>query len=345
MDIQRIQAWFNNIQASALYTDPDSSIEYINANSHMVHLPDHSRTPEDLIIFTAARISKKGFYDISIHSLSKKEAFSASFPISNHYLTSEHSHNYIELAFVLKGTMCLRFGNQNEKFEEGEICLIKHGILHSDLLERDDTIILYLGIADDFFDRVFLADFVSHASERFVRDIIVEKRQQHDFVRFTPRRPSPLTVRLYLEIFREFQENRPGCIRLIQGYTERILCLLPSEFSISLTNIEHRKYLYYVYLDVKAYIEKHYATVTVSELSSVFGYNPDYFNRLIRRFSGNSYSSLLQSTRLKEAADLLETSSHSVETISRLVGYSNLGFFYRSFYARYGCTPGEYRKK
>ena len=345
MEIQDVNTLFDTIRKSNDYIKLTDPMGYIKENSSSTDLPDHSRSPGDLIDLIAARISKDGIYDIYTRCLSDKKHFAASFSVTDEYLAQEHSHNYIELAFVLNGTMHIQFENHIEKFQAGEICLIKRGILHSDFLKCDDTIILYLGIADDFFDKTFLADFASHASEIFIRNIIVRKRMEHDFVRFSQKRTSAMIPHLYLNILEEFYNLKPGYVRLIQGYSERILCLLPDEYQISLTNIEHNEYLYYVYKDVTSYIEEHYASVTTKELSRVFGYNPDYFNRLLKRFSKRGYTELLQSTRIKAAASLLETTRLSVENISQMVGYSNLGYFYRTFHGLYGCTPKEYRTR
>ncbi|MDO4285159.1 MAG: AraC family transcriptional regulator [Eubacteriales bacterium] len=345
MLMQNINDWFDRIQQSADEVTSADPMAYIEKNSSITNLPDHSRSPSDLIVLIAARSSREGLYDIYTRSLPGGQHIASSFSFPDDYPAQEHSHNYIELAFVLNGSMHIRFENHTETFETGEICLIKRGILHSDLLKRDNSIILYLGIADSFFDKTLLADFASHTSEAFIRDIIVKKRMEHDFVRFIPKHISGSVPRLYLNILEEFYCLKPGYVRLIQGYSERILCLLPAEYQVSLTKIEHKEYLYHVYQDVKSYIEAHYDTVTTTELSQIFGYGPDYFNRLIKRFSQKSYTELLQGTRIKAAASLLETTKLSVEAVSQLVGYSNLGFFYRTFRAAYHCTPKEYRRK
>lgn len=335
---------FDAIRCLSLYTDSDSSMEYINRNTIIRQLPDNSLSMGDLITLLAVRISKDGFYDVYTRSLSNKMQFSASFRIPGEWKTQEHSMNYIALLLVLQGTMFIRFEDHTERFEAGELCLIRRGVPFSDLIKPNDTIILYLGIENAFFNQSFLSDFGTRSSDAFIRDLIVEKQHKHDFVRFAPKSAAPELPRLYLSILTEFLDVKPGYSHLIKGYSERILSLLPVEYNISLTSIEHKEFLYRVYQDVVAYIESHYATVTATELSHVFGYNPDYFNRLIRRFSGKTYTRLLQETRMKAAASLLETTALSVERIASDVGCGNLGLFYRAFKSLYHCTPKEYRR-
>ena len=343
MQLEEIISWFDAIRKSAACINPSMPMEYIAQNSSIVMLPDQSRSLEDLISLTAVRISSDGLYDIYTHSFPGNRHFASSFSIPSEYLTQKHSHNYVELALVLAGTMYIQFGDQTEKFEKGEICLIKRDLLHADFLKCDDTIILYLGISDAFFDKAFLTGSASQSSEAFIRDIILKKHMEHDFIRFSPKRASSVIPNLYLNILDEFYHAKPGYIYLIKGYSKRILFLLPTEYQVSLTNVEYKEYLYYVYKDVTAYITEHFSSVTTKELSHVFGYNQDYFNRLLKRFSGRSYTELLQSARIKAAASLLKTTRLPIESISQKVGYSNLGYFYRAFQAAYGCKPKEYR--
>jgi AraC-like DNA-binding protein len=73
-------------------------------------------------------------------------------------------------------------------------------------------------------------------------------------------------------------------------------------------------------------------------------YNPDYFNRLIREYTGMTYSKFLQHIRLEKAGYLLKTTGYPVEDISRRVGYENLGYFYKIFYEKYRTTPKGFRE-
>ena len=342
---EEVSTWFDEIRRFASVPGGENPLTYISENSGLISLPDLSRSTSDLILLIAARISAEGIYDVFTCSLPDQKHFSATYPISDALVADVHSHNYMELAFVLCGTMYIRFGDTTETFEAGEICLIRQGLLHADFLKCNDTIILYLGINDRFFDKAFFLEADGRASNTFLRDLIVTKRMAHDFVRFIPKHSSSMIPTLYLQILEETIRLEPGHLHLVEGYCERILYLLPAEYQITLTDVEKKEYSFCLYKDVKAYIEDHYATVTTNILAEQFGYNRDYFNRLIKKFSGRTYTQLLQDTRIKAAASLLETTALSIEAISQIVGYSNLGYFYRTFTAAYGCRPKEYRRR
>ncbi len=311
-----------------------------NMDSHA----DDTRDVGDMISLMVCRTHTSGIYDLFFQAIDNEHPLYVSFPFSDNQNTGRHCHNYVELSFVVSGCMEVSFEDHVETFHSGELCLINHGVFHSDYLWHRDSIIIYLEIADKFFDDVFLADFTSHAAEAFIRDVIVQKKQDHKFVRFTSKLEEPEIPDLYHAIFRELLETRPGYRQLVKGYVERLLCCLPAEYQISLSKPERAKYMSHIFEDVKEYILRHHATVTTSELSRVFGYNRDYFNRLIRQHTGIGYGELLQQARLQEAARLLRRTEHTVEAISQQVGYTNLGYFYKAFRREYGMTPKEYRQ-
>ena len=121
------------------------------------------------------------------------------------------------------------------------------------------------------------------------------------------------------------------------------MSLLSSEFTLSFTQRDKDNAYRFIFDDVLAYIAEHSDSVTLSQLSDAFGYNPDYFSRLFNKHVGESYTHFLANTRLMRSAGYLISTKLSVEHIAVTVGFSNLGFFYRLFKEKYGMTPKEYR--
>jgi AraC-like DNA-binding protein len=80
------------------------------------------------------------------------------------------------------------------------------------------------------------------------------------------------------------------------------------------------------------------------DLIAAFGHNTDYFNRLIKRRTGMTYSSFLQNIRLERAGFLLKTTEYPVGEIAHKVGYENLSYFYKIFTNRFQMKPNEMRK-
>jgi transcriptional regulator GlxA family with amidase domain len=69
------------------------------------------------------------------------------------------------------------------------------------------------------------------------------------------------------------------------------------------------------------------------------------FNRRFRAATGYSPVEYLQTLRIEEAKQLLETTREPAEAIARRVGYEDVAFFRRLFKRRTAVTPARYRQR
>ena len=69
------------------------------------------------------------------------------------------------------------------------------------------------------------------------------------------------------------------------------------------------------------------------------------FDRRFRAATGYAPLSYVQSLRIEEAKQLLETGSEPIEEVARQVGYEDTGSFRRLFRRLVGMAPGDYRRK
>lgn len=93
------------------------------------------------------------------------------------------------------------------------------------------------------------------------------------------------------------------------------------------------------------YISVHHATVSLSELSSRFGYAPKYLGRLFTKYTGQSFTELKQQAALQQACVLLSHSDQTIANIAQTVGFSNVTFFYSVFKRYFDLSPSEYRRQ
>lgn len=69
------------------------------------------------------------------------------------------------------------------------------------------------------------------------------------------------------------------------------------------------------------------------------------FKRRFARATGMSPLDYVQTLRLEEAKQMLETTDESIESVAMQVGYEDSSFFSRLFRRRVGITPAQYRKR
>ncbi len=94
---------------------------------------------------------------------------------------------------------------------------------------------------------------------------------------------------------------------------------------------------------IKKYVEEHYKSVTLEDLTKVVHMNPDYISRFFKQKTGQNFSDYLIEVRMKNAAALLEDVKYKTYEISEMVGYSNSFNFTRTFKSYFGMSPREYR--
>ena len=100
-----------------------------------------------------------------------------------------------------------------------------------------------------------------------------------------------------------------------------------------------------VILHCQQWIAQHYERQDiVAELVRESGLPKRSFDRRFRAATGYSPLSYVQTLRVEEAKQLLETGSVSVEQIGREVGYEDAASFRRLFRKLTGISPGEYRR-
>ena len=87
------------------------------------------------------------------------------------------------------------------------------------------------------------------------------------------------------------------------------------------------------------YIIMHSDNVSLSKLSMVFGYHPNYISNLLHKETEKTFSEIVLEARMKRASLLLQETDLSIEEISFSLGYSNASNFYKAYKKYYGKAP------
>lgn len=97
--------------------------------------------------------------------------------------------------------------------------------------------------------------------------------------------------------------------------------------------------------EIMNYIQEHYLTVTLDELTEKMHLSKPYLSKYIREKSGKTFGDIVKNVRMKKARTLLKNTSATVESIAESVGYQNVEHFNRLFKKKYGMTPVQYRNR
>ncbi|MGN0422359.1 MAG: AraC family transcriptional regulator [Lachnospiraceae bacterium] len=267
-------------------------------------------------------------------------------PFSSGEKTQLHTHDYIELTYVVEGEFRQRILGKDIIFSKGDLCLIDKNCLHQDYLLDQPAIILFLGIANDMFAEIMDENVTTQKIISFLQSALLKQKDVQQYLHFRPGADATEALEdcLYL-LLRELCSNTIGSRYICKGLLLRIFRLLSTTYEFSLSREQRKTMNWIIFEEVSEYIQQHSADITIQQLVDTFHFQEDYFNRLIKAKTGMTYSAYMQKIRLEKAEHLLTTSPKSVEEIADIVGYHNKGYFYKIFQKRYGMTPSQYRKK
>ena len=298
----------------------------------------------DLVTLVAWTTDTDSIQDMMLLNMSNPTPMAFRVSFESGICSPPHTHNYIELMYVLEGQVTQNIRGENVSFSQGEICLVNTQVEHCEYLYAQNTTVLWLGIDDVFFEKYERGSDPTDYTQS-LKKLINQKRFQYLYIRFTPTRENTQTTQAFETIFYEMLQNLPGKNRLIIGYVERIVDLLTREYHVNISQEDRKELHQAIIADICDYIAGNFAKTSVQQIASVYHYSPDYLNRIFSRETGRTISSYLQKIRMEHAMRIIQTTTIPVEQAARQSGYHNLGFFYKKFREFYLCTPDEARKQ
>ena len=174
----------------------------------------------------------------------------------------------------------------------------------------------------------------------------MRQKMIRQFLHFTRKSNGGIEAqRILNQILQEIIEKKTGYEDVVKGLTKRLVEELSVSYDFLVEMEEKRRLRDLLYQEVEQYLQKHYHDANIDNLVQEFHYNEDYYNRLIREYSGQTYSERLKTIRLQKAEELLQDSERSIEEIIARVGYQSRSYFYEMFRKEYGITPAQYRKR
>lgn len=94
------------------------------------------------------------------------------------------------------------------------------------------------------------------------------------------------------------------------------------------------------------YIQVHFnKPITSASVAEFFGFSVSELNSGLRLLTGQNFSQILNTTRIRNACAMMQFKELSLPFIARATGYSTVPSFYRQFKAVKGCTPDQYRSE
>lgn len=252
-----------------------------------------------------------------------------------------HAHNFFEIACVIQGSCTNYIADSIITMNEGDVCIIAPRTKHAISAFSDDCILYNLLLRTSTFETSFfgLLNENDVLSDFFMRTLY--HSPGHPYLLFRAGKDYELFV--YIEyIYQEFNRNRQYKNRMIISIMNAFFITLLRNHGadVILPNTSGRNDDTVLVLQ---YIQKHYNTLTLSELASFFKYSERQLQRIIKNSTGMSFSENIQRLKLRQAARMLLNTDLPISAIAEELGYIDPSNFRHLFKKYYNMTPTEYR--
>lgn len=250
-----------------------------------------------------------------------------------------HSHDHLEMAFILSGEGRYRFDDGIISVKEGDLLIINPGVRHQALADSGaeaPTTEFFVG-AGDFLIPGFAPNTLPVPGGGHVMHTTGELRQK--------------LFRLYSSIAAENAVCRQGRYFMLKSYLMQMMLLVireqcepPEQKSGYAFESVNRKYIVERMVD---YFEDHYnEKISLDQIAENMYLSPFYISKIFKSETGDTPIRHLINIRLEKARELLESENGgSIQEVAASVGYDDAYHFSKLFKKRYGISPSQARKK
>jgi AraC-like DNA-binding protein len=284
----------------------------------------------------------------------KKDDFLKDFPFVMRRYNSRtmkqplHKHDYIQIAYVLRGVCHHHLRGKALVVGKGDIFIISPGMEHS-----------IHGIPDQEYEMVildFLPPFV-HAQLTDVSETLYRMLQNSDqsdsmssllqpWLHISQSK-QPLVELLLQDIQDEFERRDEGFAFSIQINLIKLLILIDREYRQSNHKSEPPSAVANqnpIELSVR-YVQEHFGQdIPLEAAAGIAKMTPSYFSHRFKKETGRSFIKFLHKVRIDRAMELIGRGEHTITQIALQVGFRQLSHFIRTFKKTTGLTPTEYKK-
>lgn len=249
-----------------------------------------------------------------------------------------HSHDFLEMAFVLSGTGRYRIEERWYEVGEGDLILINPGMKHQALLSAGKEL-----PTTEFF--VGFSDIQLHNLPRNFLPLPGGQPILHT--------SGELRQKLFKICSSMEAENavcRQGRYYMLKSYLTQMLLFVireqcdPVERSTGYSFESVNKK--YVVEQIVNYFEDHYnEKISLDQIAENMYLSPFYISKIFKSETGDTPIRHLINIRLEKAREVLEKGgAGSIQEVAAGVGYDDAYHFSKLFKKRYGMSPSQVKK-
>ncbi len=260
----------------------------------------------------------------------------------NHRLCAAplHSHDFIEMAYVLHGHLTHEIEGKTVELTEGDLLIMNRNVHHSVArCGQEDIMINFIALPEYFERALKLAELEDSPMRRFFLSCILDTDNTPDYLLFNVKDILPV---------RNLIENMIWSIKndipYKQTTNQLTMALLLRLLQYHAGHVRSDTPEYGLIWEVQRYIDRNYRDGSLEDAARQLHYDYRWLSHEIIRKTGRTFTALMQERRMQQALYLLKNTDYPVADVAEKAGYANLTFFYRIFQKTYGVTPKQMRR-
>ncbi len=247
---------------------------------------------------------------------------------------TNHTHLHAELFTCDKGEVRIEIPSQTIRLHPGDAVIIPATMPHSRFNETDDTFSSVVGIVWSKIPCKVDSDTYSKISNYLSSKKPIVIRNKPELCKALDKLVTSFNENDELQLSLMFTNE---LVKLINKSSAQIAHKTKGDVSIK--NIDRLVKLDYI-LNTKFM-----TSISNKKIAAELFISERQLSRLVCEHYGSTLHALIINKRIETAANLLEKTNYSADSIAHLVGFKSKTVFYSDFYKVYGITPNEYRQK
>ncbi|MGN0115558.1 MAG: AraC family transcriptional regulator, partial [Acutalibacteraceae bacterium] len=234
-----------------------------------------------------------------------------------------------------------RFDSVTQMLTAGDMCFIAPNTKHA-IEVFDDSIVINLIIRKSTFEKAFFNMLTENdILSAFFVHILYSDNYNNYLVFHTGGNDIVMgeIEDMVIEQFEKKKYYRRMLVNMLSVMFTHLLRLYETDIELAPSSEQNGSQV----VEILKYIQDNFIDVTLSSAAEHFHFSTSYFSKLVKDYTGQNFTKILQNIKLEKSCRLLASTDLSIMKICDTVGYANIEHYNRTFKKQYGITPSEYR--
>lgn len=251
-----------------------------------------------------------------------------------------HSHDFLELAYVLKGSASHTLDDNTMKISEGDFFVVNYRSQHSYYALTEEFELINCLFLPELIDSSLincrsLSTLISNYQIHFNQDLFTINPSSNIY-----QDGDGAVGRILFDMLREFEEKAPGYMQVIRSKIIELLIVTMRKIYFTNTADTQND------IDtILKYISTEYMNdLTLGDICKKFNYSFAYLSAKFKNEVGINFTQYLQKIRIEQSMRLLANTDKTIIEIAQEVGYNDIKAFYIIFKRIANTTPAKFRR-